>query len=190
VSHALWYLVRGTGVVTLLLLTGTTVLGIAGAVRLGGRGVPRFVVQALHRSVAGLALAFLGVHVATTLIDGYAPIRVADAVLPFSSAYHPLGVGLGALALDLLAAVAVTSAFRGRVGHRAWRALHWLAYLAWPVALAHALTTGTDAGRTWMTGLAVACVALVGAAAAARLVAARPGRAAPRLGATTLGGTP
>jgi alkylation response protein AidB-like acyl-CoA dehydrogenase len=34
---------------------------------------------------------------------------------------------------------------RARIGFRSWRAVHWLAYASWPVALVHALGTGSDA---------------------------------------------
>src|SRR5579875_1015543 len=36
---------------------------------------------------------------------------------------------------------------------RHWRALHWLAYGSWPIALAHALGMGTDARLSWVQGL-------------------------------------
>jgi hypothetical protein len=50
------------------------------------------------------------------------------AVVPLASHYRPLWLDFGALALDLLVAVIVTSAVRARLGLRAWRAVHWAAY--------------------------------------------------------------
>ena len=49
----------------------------------------------------------------------------------------PFWVGLGALSLDLIAALVVSSLLRRRVGARAWRAIHWAAYLSWPLAFAN-----------------------------------------------------
>ena len=46
----------------------------------------------------------------------------------------------------------LTSLARPRLGYRAWRAVHWLAYLAWPVAFAHSLTAGNDL-RIWWVAL-------------------------------------
>jgi hypothetical protein len=97
----------------------------------------------------------------TSVLDSFAPIRLADAVLPFASAYRPLWLGFGALALDLLVAVAVTSVLRRRLGFRAWRSVHWLAYGCWPVALVHGLGAGTDTKLTWFVALAAACIAAV-----------------------------
>ena len=108
-------------------------------------GWPRFVLDALHRNVSLLVLAILAVHIGTSVLDSFAPIRLVDAVVPFVSAYRPIWLGLGALAFDLLLAVLITSVLRRQFGHRAWRLVHWLAYVSWPVAVVHGLATGTDA---------------------------------------------
>ncbi len=161
-TPALWYLARGSGVVSLALLTATIVGGITTSARWATAHWPRFVVAGLHRNVSLLAVVFLGLHVTTTVIDGYVPIRWLDAVVPFGSAYRPVWLGLGAVALDLLVAVLATSLLRGRLGHRMWRAVHWLAYACWPVAFAHGLGIGSDTRQPWMLlldGLAVASVA-------------------------------
>ena len=42
-----------------------------------------------------------------------------------------------------------------------WRAVHWLAYLSWPVAMAHTFGMGTDAGERWVIVLGVVCVLAV-----------------------------
>jgi DMSO/TMAO reductase YedYZ heme-binding membrane subunit len=169
----LWYLTRGTGVVALLLLTAGLVLGILSTDRGGGPRRPRFVVAGLHRYVTLLALAFVGVHVVTTLADSYAPIRVVDVFIPFVSRYRPVWLGLGALGLDLLVALIVTSLVRARLGLRTWRAVHWLAYVSWPVALVHALGTGSDARSTWLVLVAVASMVAVALAVLKRVSVAR-----------------
>ncbi len=163
-TRALWYLTRGTGVVSLLLLTGVALLGLAGAMRWASPRWPRFVTQGLHRSLSLLAVAFIAVHVATTVIDGFAPIRWIDAVVPFISAYRAVWLGLGALAFDLYFALIVTSLLRARIGSRTWRAVHWLAYGCWPVAVLHSVGTGSDAGEPWMLVLDALCVGSVLAA--------------------------
>jgi methionine sulfoxide reductase heme-binding subunit len=166
---ALWYTARGTGVVALLLLTATVALGAAGTARAETSRWPRVVTAQLHRHLSLLVVAFVAVHVAATVLDPFAPVGWAAAVIPFSSAYRPLWLGLGAVSLDLLLAVLVTSLLRARLGHRTWRAVHWLAYASWPVALWHGLGTGTDSRLTAMLGLDAACVAVVACALWLRL---------------------
>jgi predicted ferric reductase len=168
-SQALWYLTRGSGLVALVLLTGSMALGIAQFERWLGPTGQRFVVTQVHRNVSLLAVVFLGVHVATTVVDGFAPITWLDAVVPFASPYRSLWLGFGALALDLLLAVTVTSLLRTHMSYPAWRAVHWTAYLCWPLAFVHGLGTGSDARVGWVQLLDVVCLAVVVAAVVWRL---------------------
>lgn len=161
---ALWYLSRGTGLVSLVLLSTVLVLGVLSRSGRPVAGLPRFVTAGLHRNVSLLAVALLAVHVATAVLDPYALTGVVGVVVPFTGGYRPLFVGLGTLALDLLVALVVTSLLRQRLPDRVWRAVHWAAYGCWPLALVHGLGAGTDAGRSWSLALSAASTAAVAAA--------------------------
>jgi DMSO/TMAO reductase YedYZ heme-binding membrane subunit len=182
-TQAYWFLTRGTGVVSLLLLTGVVVLGNSGAVGWTSTRWPRFVTQGLHRNLALLAVAFIGVHIVTSVIDSFSPIRWLDAVVPFVSAYRPVWLGLGAVAFDLLIALVLTSLVRVRLGYRSWRAVHWLAYACWPVAVVHGLGTGSDTRAVWMLAIDGVAISAVICAVAWRVGRIRPVRVMPRLAA-------
>jgi methionine sulfoxide reductase heme-binding subunit len=177
-APALWYLSRGSGAVSLILLTASLVLGIVDQQRWRSARWPRFTLHGLHRWVALFAVSFLSLHILSAVLDSFAPIRLLDAVIPFKSSYRPLWVGFGALALDILLAVTITSLLRKRVGQRAWRAIHWLSYLAWPVAVLHGLGSGSDVRSGWLLAIAAACIAAVWTAVFVRVMRAAPG---PRL---------
>jgi predicted ferric reductase len=162
-----WYLTRGTGAATLVLLTLTLVLGIVDVRRWAPRGVQRFVVDDLHRTLGLLVVGLLGVHAVTSVLSTYVSISPIDVLVPFVGSYHPFWLGLGALALDLLAALIATSLLRARIGLRAWRAVHWAAYACWPVAVVHGIGMGTDASG-WLLWLTIGCAALVVVAVTAR----------------------
>ncbi len=168
----LWYATRATGLVAMLLLTVSVLFGIITAGRFASEDWPRFLSQGLHRNTSLLVLAFLALHVGTTVADTYTSIPLAAAFVPFASAYKTAWLGLGAVALDLLLALVATSLARRRFGHRAWRRVHWLAYACWPVAVAHGLGIGTDRTATWVLGLSMGCVLAVLGAAAWRVVTA------------------
>jgi sulfoxide reductase heme-binding subunit YedZ len=168
----LWYATRGAGAMTLVLLTVSVVLGIAEFRRWQPARSPHFAIAAMHRWVSLVALALLAVHVVTTLLDPFPRIGVLNAGIPFMTSYRPLWVGFGTLASDLLVAVVLTSLARRRLGYRAWRGVHWLAYACWPVALLHGLGAGSDTKTTWMLVLTAACVVAVVAALGGRLAAA------------------
>lgn len=172
----LWYASRAAGLVSLLLLTLTTGLGITGPVGFATRRWPRFVLALLHRNVALLAVSFVAVHAATAVIDTYAGIRWVDTLVPFVSGYEPFWLGLGAVAGDLILALVVTSLLRARLGLRAWRAVHWAAYGCWPVAVVHAIGIGGQDIRTgWVLTVVLGCAAALIAAAAWRWQTAGPG---------------
>jgi DMSO/TMAO reductase YedYZ heme-binding membrane subunit len=171
-STTLWYLTRGSGAVALVLLTASVVLGVVTALRVHSRRWPRFAVGALHKNLTLLSIAFVALHVVTTVADGYAPIGLKDAIVPFASPYRPIWLGLGAVAFDLLLALVITSYLRHRIGARMWRGIHWLAYVSWPVALVHSFGTGSDPSSTWLVALGGLCVAAVVVAVLARVAAA------------------
>ena len=180
-SQWLWYVTRATGIVALVLLSTSVVLGILTSLRLGTRMWPRFTIQDLHRRVSLLAMVFVALHVVTTVTDAFAPIGWLSVIVPFASPYRRLWLSFGTVAVDLLLAVTISSLLRQRIGARTWRALHWLSYASWPLAVVHGLGTGTDPHLRWVLALVVGCVTAVLAALVWRLVSGWPAHAATRL---------
>ncbi len=185
-ATALWYLTRGSGVVALVLLTAAVLLGILSSLRVHVERWPRFAIGTLHRNLTLLSVAFVALHVVTTVADGYVPIGVKDAVVPFTSSYRPIWLGLGAVAVDLLIALVVTSYLRRRIGARVWRGVHWLAYICWPIAVVHSLGTGSDARASWLLLAGGVCLAAVAVATLGR-VAVGGGHPQIRLGGALAG---
>jgi hypothetical protein len=183
-TSPLWYTTRATGMVALVLLTISVVLGVLTTVRFARPRWPRFVTIGLHRNMSLLVLTFVVLHVVTTVTDPFVSIHWIDVVVPFVSSYRPLWLGLGTVAFDLLVALTVTSLLRTRLSHRTWRLVHWAAYLCWPVAVMHGLGTGTDTSLSWTLALTVLCVAAVVVALAWRLGAGWPRNPAARIAAS------
>ena len=166
----LWYATRATGLVTILLLTATVLLGILTTGRFAGGNWPRFLTVGLHRNISLLVVVFLVLHVGTTVVDQFVSIPLTAAFIPFASSYKAVWLSLGAVALDLLIALVATSLIRNRLGLRTWRWVHWAAYVCWPVALAHGLGAGTDRDTLWVFVLTIACAAVVAGVATWRFV--------------------
>jgi len=169
-SQGLWFVSRASGLVLLVLLTTVIVLGVAARLGAAPGRWPRFFVVELHRTLALFLVAFLTLHVLTAILDPFVSIGWAATVLPFTSGYRTFAIGLGTLAVDLGAAVLLTSVARARLGFRTWRAVHWLAYLAWPVAFVHSLTAGNDLGIWWVALIEWGCAAAVATAVLARIL--------------------
>lgn len=182
----LWYASRASGTLALLLLTATVILGIGFGGRAAAHRLGRFELALLHRNLSLLTLAFLVVHIVTAILDPFARLGWAVSMAPFVGSYRPLWLGLGTVALDLLLAVLLTSALRLRLGVRLWKAVHWLAYAAWPLALFHSVGTGTDTRLSLQLWLYAACLAAAVGAVWWRLANAGPGMVVGRLAAAVV----
>lgn len=172
-SQLLWFATRGAGIVSLLLFTVVVVLGVLTTMRWQADRWPRFLTAELHRNLALLSVAFLAIHIVTAITDPFTNLGLAAALVPFASSYRPLWVGLGVISIDLGIAVVVTSLLRARIGQRAWRLVHWLAYASWPLAVAHSIGSGTDGAEPWMLAIDAVCIGAVGLAVGWRVLAAR-----------------
>ncbi len=163
-GQILWFATRGAGIVSLLLLTGVFTLGILTSVRWRAAEWPRFVTVGLHRNLALLAVVFLGVHIVSAILDPFVSIGWLAVLVPFTSSYRAVWVGLGSVAFDLILALVLTSLVRGRIGQLTWRLVHWSAYAAWPLAILHGYGAGSDAFALWMRAIDVACLLTIGTA--------------------------
>jgi methionine sulfoxide reductase heme-binding subunit len=163
-SELLWYLARVTGLLLLPMFTAVVVLGVLthGRRRLGN--APRFTTPLLHRSLSLVATGFLVVHVGSIVADSYVDVTLLDVVVPFASSYHRFFTGLGTVAVLLLVTLVATSLARVRLGLRAWRSVHLLAWPFFAVSLAHGLGVGSDTRTWWGLALSAACTASVVAA--------------------------
>ena len=169
----LWYATRGAGMVSLILLTAVGCLGMLTVGRWHRPGWPRFLTAEFHSNLALLSIVFLAIHILIAVLDPYTSLGLASALIPFSSPYRQFWLGLGGVAMYLLAAIVVTSLVRDRVGRRTWRAVHWLSYAAWPVAVLHGVGTRTDGGSIWSLIIVGGCALAVAASLAWRISASR-----------------
>jgi len=177
-ERLVWFLMRGSGIVLLAILTAAVVLGVVashgGASRPGAAvdrrtarratAVGRFALTTVHRDVSLICLVLLAVHALSAAYHSFVDIAWVDVIVPFMSAYERLWIGLGTLALDLLIAASLAAALRDRLGSRGWRAVHATTYLAWVIAVVHTIMIGTDREQVWALAVGVGCaVAFVGA---------------------------
>jgi sulfoxide reductase heme-binding subunit YedZ len=170
-TQILWYSSRATGAVSLVLFTAVMLLGILTAGRKGSRYLPRAAVLRLHRTLSITSMAFLTIHILTAIADGYVNLNYWDVLIPFKAAWEPLWIGLGAVAVDLMLAVGITSALRRHLSAFAWKAVHLAAYAMWPIALIHGFgISGGDGTSKWMIITDIVCITSVLVALTLRLL--------------------
>lgn len=181
----LWYLNRGTGVVLMLVLTAVLALGVLSMRRAAPGRWSGTAYQLLHRRLGSLALALLGVHVASAILDEYVDISWWEAFMPFRGSYRPFALGLGIVAVDLFVVASLAALLRRRLPQRWWRGAHLATYAAWVSGVWHGLAIGTDTAQPWLRETAVVAITVAAGAAFVRLVLAASDRSAPRRPAAT-----
>ncbi|MHB1208130.1 MAG: hypothetical protein ACYC1I_00295 [Acidimicrobiales bacterium] len=184
----LWYTTRATGMVTLILFTMVVSLGTLVANRIGGTIVGRFEINELHRSLTMVAMTFLAIHILTTVLDSFVPTGLISVVIPMTSQYKRVAVGVGAISFDLILAVWTSSLLKLRIPNTTWRFIHWFSWLGFSTALVHGFMTGTDSRKGIGLIVVVACALTVLIAALWRFFG-RPTRAAGRTALSPLAGT-
>lgn len=157
-SELLWYTSRAGGIASIVLLTLVVILGTLLSSR-RARPVASTVRMAVHRWLSLALVVFLAVHIVTAVAEGYVKIGWLAVVVPFVSGWQPVWVGLGAVSVDLMVALLVSSWLRHAMPERVWRALHWLTYGLWPAALVHGFMLGTPQEPV-LRAVTVACAAL------------------------------
>jgi sulfoxide reductase heme-binding subunit YedZ len=167
VSSTVWYVARSAGMVAYVLLSTSVVLGVLMSARTAFTW-PRFAIEEVHRFLATLTGIFVVIHGGSLLLDRVVPISLAQAIVPFTTHYRPLAVGLGITAAELMAAIGLTNLFKRELPYRVWRRVHYLTLAVWILASLHGVLAGSDRSDPWFAGIVAAAVAAVGMASITR----------------------
>jgi sulfoxide reductase heme-binding subunit YedZ len=171
--HVWWLMSRSAGIVALLAMTASVMLGLALAGRLAGTRVKAF--AAVHEHLALISLVAISVHGEALLGDRFLEPGVLGISVPFVMGYRPLATGLGIIGGWLAAALGLSFYARRRFGPKRWRQLHRFTTVAWALAVVHTLFAGTDAGSTWLRAPVLGSAGVVAALLSARLLGRRSG---------------
>lgn len=185
-QHLWWLASRSSGIVALVMLTATVMLGLMlggkisqrlpkGLARLLG-AEPRLISKA-HEQLSVAALIAIGVHGVTLLGDTFIHPTLGQIAIPFTIGYRPLATGVGIIAGYIAAALGLSFYARKRIGVQTWRKLHRFTIVAYVMSVIHMITAGTDGTSPWLRTPVLASAALIAVMFAARVASARRGPA-------------
>jgi methionine sulfoxide reductase heme-binding subunit len=143
-NYVWWLAGRSAGIVALLLVTASVILGLA----MSARAIPtrwRRDAVRVHQHLALIALGTIAAHGLLLAADPWLKAGLKGIVVPFAIRYRPLWTGLGILGGYLAAILGLSFYVRRRIGARLWRRMHRLTVGSYALSLAHALGSGTDA---------------------------------------------
>jgi hypothetical protein len=160
---------RAAGYTAFALLTASVALGLLLSSPLRPIRWPRFATTELHRFVTLLTLLFIAIHVLVALLDSFIGFSLSDVLVPFTSNYRRVWMGLGIVSAYLAAALWASSWLQRRIGYRWWRRLHFGTFGVYVGAALHGLGSGSDSGWAWSWIIHVASFALIGGLLVMRL---------------------
>lgn len=155
-----WFVIRSSGLVAVGLLTISVLLGLIGP-RL--RPTVRLTSVSVHRAASVAGTLLIVAHIVLAVVDKWIVLDWPAALLPGVAGWERWGVALGALAVDLLIVVLITTATRMRTP-RVWRRAHLLAYPVWALSVGHGLLVGTDGAVMRTVAMVSVAVVLFGLA--------------------------
>lgn len=190
----MYQLIRSLGLVAYLTFSLSLALGLASVA--GGvtdEAIDRRLVrQFVHRSAAVVGLIALGAHLTLTVLDTYVKTPLTAVLVPFTSGYEAVALGIGSLAMYAFVAAATTGWLRARIAERygegTWRLLHRVSYVGWALCLLHGILAGPDASRRWALATYAIGVLAVGAGLWARVNGTRHVLRRDEAGAFRVGG--
>jgi sulfoxide reductase heme-binding subunit YedZ len=156
-----WIMARAAGLTAYVMLTASVLAGVVVKTKPFGRALRPATAVDLHRTIALLALGALAVHGTALVLDSTVNIGLGALLVPGLAPYRPLGTGLGVLTAELMVLVYASFSQRRRIGHKAWRRLHWVTYGLFAGATAHGLMAGSDSSRGWAIALYLGAVGAV-----------------------------
>lgn len=170
---AYWYLSRASGLVAYALIWLSMIAGLSMTNRWARIWPGGPLVFDLHQHTALVGLAFVLFHALVLLGDRWLDASLWQLLVPFFvPAENAAWIGLGQIALWALLPVALSFYVKRRIGHRAWRLVHFASFSVFTLALVHGVLAGTDTEIAWLRAAYVATGGAVLLAAGRRLATA------------------
>lgn len=152
--HVFWWLVsRASGVVALVLIALSVLMGLAMAARVIPAGGLKRAIARLHEHVALTALAAIGLHGVSLLGDQWLKPGLRGIALPFALSYKPTFTGIGVIAGYLAVVVGPSFYLRRLIGAKRWRKVHRVSGVIWVLSAVHTLGAGSDSSQTWLRAI-------------------------------------
>ncbi|MBO0707710.1 MAG: ferric reductase-like transmembrane domain-containing protein [Candidatus Dormibacteraeota bacterium] len=166
----LWVVARVAGLTAYAVLASAVVTGLALRTSIFQSLTTNRALREVHTFATVLWIPLAVAHAGSLLLDQTARLSWTQLLIPFSSAYASIGLGCGALSLDLAVLVIAAGLLRQRFARRLWLWVHRLAYAAFAAAFVHSLVIGTDVAEVGISALVCAVAGGVGLLALSRVV--------------------
>ena len=143
-QHLFWLASRALGIVAIVVLSAAVGCGLALSGRMSGRPGGAGRLKTLHEALTLTALGAIAAHGLVLLGDSYLAPGLSGITVPFVLGFKQFWTGLGVVGAWLAAILGLSYYVRRWIGTSTWRKLHRWTLLAYLLALAHTIGSGTD----------------------------------------------
>lgn len=139
-----WFVARATGLVAFAAMSISMMIGLS----ISDKSTPKWISRSLlfetHQFLSVLSLVFIGLHAGSLLADSFMKFTALDILVPGVAAYERTWTAVGIAGAWVTLMVTASWWFRAQIGHKTWRKLHFLTFIAYVASLLHGLGAGTD----------------------------------------------
>lgn len=181
-QHAFWLASRAAGVVAMVLMTVTVIVGLAqGGNLLGGfskklrtrTGTQARDLTRMHEFLSLGAIVMLLAHGLLLLGDPWLSPSLAQIAIPFKLDYRTFYTGLGVTAGWIALLLGLTYYLRSHIGVKRWKTIHRFTIVGYALSVVHVLGAGSDASSEWLRTPMLASAGLVAVMFLLRVTAGR-----------------
>ena len=148
-----WIVSRSAGLTAYFALTLEVLFGLLVSTGAADALFPRARALEVHQWLSSASLALVLMHALALLGDGFAGLDAIDLAVPFAASLSRFATGLGVISAYLMLMLHVSFAWRGKLGARTWRRLHYVSFALYLGATIHGLVAGTDASSAFAQAL-------------------------------------
>ena len=109
-----WYAIRASGTVAYLLLYMAVLTGLFSMVQKKRKKKINGLIH-LHEALSNWSLILTCGHLGVLLIDSFFPFKLSEVLIPFTSGYETISMGLGTIGFYFLIVTILTSKFRKKI---------------------------------------------------------------------------
>lgn len=159
-----WYVTRSSSIVAWFAAALSILIGLLTSSRLLGRRPTIPWLTDFHRSLSGISVIFVFIHMGSLWLDGFVDFGPAELLVPWVAEVPGLsrtGIAFGVIAAWFLFAVEATSLVKDQLSKEAWYQIHLSSYLVLGLGTYHALRIGSDITNPIVVSLGISILTAI-----------------------------
>lgn len=153
---SIWNVTRAAGITAYLLLFVSMLSGLTFKTTIFPKRFQKTVLS-IHETTGWFGLLFGMVHGLVLVFEKeYSSYTIWNILIPFTTEHNAIALSLGILAFYGMLLLILSTDFLKKIGKKAWRLIHFLAFPTFFSALIHGILIGSDSSNPIMLTMYIA----------------------------------